>query len=231
MRIPAAAIAQGNLMPIADGVDPAVAALTEPFACVLRGQDAVDVRPGDVVVVVGVGPIGAMHILLARLRGAGRIIASDMNCDRLAMASGFGADRVVDPDHEDLAEVVAAESQGQGADVVIVAAPAHAAQEAALRVAGLGGRINFFGGLPKDRPTIAFDSNLVHYKELRVTGTTACSTRRLLAGRGHRQLGARGSGPAGAGALSARPDRRGVRRGRRPHGVESRRGTLTGDLP
>ena len=176
MRIPAAAIAQGNLMPIADGVDPAVAALTEPFACVLRGQDAVDIGPGDVVVVVGVGPIGAMHILLARLRGAGRIIASDMNCDRLAMASGFGADRVVDPDHEDLAEVVAAESQGQGADVVIVAAPAHAAQEAALRVAGLGGRINFFGGLPKDRPTIAFDSNLVHYKELRVTGTTACST-------------------------------------------------------
>ena len=70
MRIPAAAIAQGNLMPIAEGVDPAVAALTEPFACVLRGQDAVGTAPGDVVVVVGVGPIGAMHILLARLRGA-----------------------------------------------------------------------------------------------------------------------------------------------------------------
>ena len=72
--------------------------------------------------------------------------------------------------------MVAAETGGRGADVVIVAAPSHAAQELALRVAGLGGRINFFGGLPKDRPTIAFDSNLVHYKELRVTGTTACST-------------------------------------------------------
>ena len=55
MRIPAAAIAQGNLMPIADGVDPAVAALTEPFACVLRGQDAVGIGPGDVVVVVASG--------------------------------------------------------------------------------------------------------------------------------------------------------------------------------
>lgn len=176
MRIPAAAIAQGNVMPIAAGVDPAVAALTEPFACVLRGQDAVGIGPGDVVVVVGVGPIGALHILLARLRGAGRIIASDMNCDRLAMASGFGADRVVDPVHEDLAAAVEAETGGRGADAVIVAAPSHAAQEQALRVAGLGGRINLFGGLPKDRPTIAFDSNLVHYKELRVTGTTACST-------------------------------------------------------
>jgi L-iditol 2-dehydrogenase len=57
-----------------------------------------------------------------------------------------------------------------------VAAPAHVAQEAALKVAAIGGRINFFGGLPKDRPTIAFDSNLVHYKELVITGTTACST-------------------------------------------------------
>jgi L-iditol 2-dehydrogenase len=63
-----------------------------------------------------------------------------------------------------------------GADVVIVAAPAHSAQESALHLAGVGGRILFFGGLPKDRPSIAFDSNLVHYKELVVTGTTACST-------------------------------------------------------
>ena len=43
-------------------------------------------------------------------------------------------------------------------------------------MAAIGGRINFFGGLPKDRPTINLDSNLVHYKELSVTGTTACST-------------------------------------------------------
>jgi len=57
-----------------------------------------------------------------------------------------------------------------------VAAPVHAAQESALDLAAIGGRINFFGGLPKDRPTINFDSNLVHYKELVITATTACST-------------------------------------------------------
>jgi L-iditol 2-dehydrogenase len=60
--------------------------------------------------------------------------------------------------------------------VVIVAAPSHQGQESALSLAAIGGRINFFGGLPKDRPTINFDSNLVHYKELMVTATTACST-------------------------------------------------------
>ena len=60
--------------------------------------------------------------------------------------------------------------------MIIVAAPSHQAQEQALQLAAIGGRINFFGGLPKDRPTIQFDSNLVHYKELVVTATTACST-------------------------------------------------------
>jgi L-iditol 2-dehydrogenase len=60
--------------------------------------------------------------------------------------------------------------------VIIIAAPVHTAQESTLDLAAIGGRINFFGGLPKDRPTINFNSNLVHYKELVVTGTTACST-------------------------------------------------------
>jgi L-iditol 2-dehydrogenase len=176
MRVPAAAVAQGNVMPVAPGVDPAVAALIEPFACVLRGQDAVSVRAGDVVVVVGVGPIGAMHIMLARLQGAARIIASDMNSDRLKLAPSFGSDRTVDPEHESLLDVAMQETDGQGADVVIIAAPAHAVFAQAPRIAALGGRINFFGGLPKDRPEITLDANLVHYKELRVTGTTACST-------------------------------------------------------
>jgi len=67
-------------------------------------------------------------------------------------------------------------TDGHGADVIITAAPVHVAQEAALEMAAIGGRINFFGGLPKDNPTINFNSNLVHYKELVVTGTTACST-------------------------------------------------------
>jgi L-iditol 2-dehydrogenase len=84
--------------------------------------------------------------------------------------------RVVNVGEENLAEVIVKETGGRGADVIIVAAPAHVAQEQALDLAAIGGRINFFGGLPKDRPTITFNSNTVHYKELTVTGTTACST-------------------------------------------------------
>ena len=176
MRVPERAVLQGCVMPIAENVDPAVAALIEPFACVLRGQDALDIQPGDTVLVMGAGPIGIMHIKLAQLSGAGHILVSEPVQDRRAQAARSGADRVVDPSSEDIAAVLDEFSQGQGADVVIVAAPVHQAQETALQLAAIGGRINYFGGLPKDNPTIQFDSNLVHYKELRVTGTTACST-------------------------------------------------------
>jgi L-iditol 2-dehydrogenase len=176
MRVPAKAVLQGNVMPVGEEVGPAVAALIEPFACVLRGQNAVGIQPGEVVLIMGAGPIGVMHTKLARLRGAGQVVVSEPSPERLAQVARMGADRVVNPAQEDLAAVVAEETGGQGADVVIVAAPAAAAQESALQLAGIGGRINLFGALPKDRPTIQFDSNVVHYKELRVTATTACST-------------------------------------------------------
>ena len=175
MRIPASAILQGNLIPLENDAG-ASTALIEPLACVLRGQDVLDIRPDDLVLVIGAGPIGIMHTMLARLRGVRRIIVADPLPERLPRALESGADRVVGTLEEDLASVVSEESRGQGADVIIVAAPAHGAQTKTLHLAAIGGRISFFGGLPKDRPTIEFDSNQVHYKELRVTGTSACST-------------------------------------------------------
>jgi L-iditol 2-dehydrogenase len=104
------------------------------------------------------------------------VIVSEPMAERAAQVKRMGADRVVNPAEENLQAAVMEESGGRGADVIIVAAPVHAAQEQALHLAAIGGRINFFGGLPKDRPTITLDSNVVHYKELIVTGTTACST-------------------------------------------------------
>ena len=176
VRVPAAAIVQGNLIAVDEGTDPAAAALIEPFACVLHGQDMLDIEPTDVVLVVGAGPIGMMHLMLARLYGARKVIVSDLLSPRLALASEAGADRAVNPREEDLATAVSEETGGEGADVIIIAAPAGAAQSESLELAAIGGRITFFGGLPKGKSVIAFDSNLVHYKELRVTGTTACST-------------------------------------------------------
>lgn len=177
VRVPAPAIAQGDLIPLSPEVDPAAAAMVEPLACVLRGQEALGgVHPEDVVVVMGAGPIGIMHIMLARLQGARRIIVSEMLPARLEQAAAAGADRLVNLERESLADAVMKESAGEGADAILVAAPSSKGQEDAIQIAAIGGRINFFGGLPKDRPTATLDTNVIHYKEVLVTGTTACST-------------------------------------------------------
>jgi len=176
MRVPAEAIHQGNVMPVNEDEDPAVAALIEPLACVVRGQNAVNVSSGDVVVVMGAGPIGILHLLLAKARDAASVLVSEPVENRRKQALSLGADKVVDPIAENLLDIVKDISSGRGADVVIVAAPSKPAQESALEIAAVGGRINLFGGLPKDDPNISFNSNTVHYKELIVTGTTACST-------------------------------------------------------
>ena len=176
MRIPQAAIHQGNLIPLAADVGPASAALIEPFACVLRGQEAVHIRPGENVVILGAGPIGVMHLLLAKLRGAGKVIVSEPSPERARIARDMDASLVINPTEEDFASVIRHETNGEGADVVIVAAPSYKAQQESLLLAAIGGRINFFGGLPKDVPFIQLNSNLVHYNELVVTGTTGCSS-------------------------------------------------------
>jgi len=92
------------------------------------------------------------------------------------MATAAGADRVVNFLKESLPDVVAAETEGRGADVIVVAAGVRAAMEGAPALAAIGGRINLLPS-SKRRHKIQLDSNLIHYKELNVTGTTACSTR------------------------------------------------------
>lgn len=173
--VPRRAVEAGNLVPLGPDVASDTAVLVEPLACVLRGQDKVDVGEGDRVLVAGGGPVGLLHVALARARGAGRVLCSEPSEARRDAARRAGADVVVDPFDDDLAEVLADATHGAGADVVITAAPVHALQEQAVHQAAVAGRVLFFGGLPASRPIVELDTNAVHYKELQLVGTTASS--------------------------------------------------------
>ncbi|MER6807869.1 zinc-dependent dehydrogenase [Spirillospora sp. NPDC000708] len=172
--VPAKVLAVGGLNRIPDGVGFAEASVAEPLACVLNGQELARVGDGDDVVVIGAGPIGCLHVRLARSRGAARVFLADINAERLEMS----AERVR-PDAAltgtDLVDQVLKLTDGRGADVVVTAAASGAAQEQALGMAARQGRISFFGGLPKDDPVIACDSNLVHYRELTIVGANGSS--------------------------------------------------------
>ena len=172
MRVPAAAGDQGNLLPVHGDRDGAEVTVAEPLAAVLRGQRACAVTGEDVVLVCGAGPIGLLHVVAARARGA-RVLVSEPAPHRREQATRFGAEVALDPLGSDLAEAVFDTTDGRGADVVITATPVAAVVEQSVELAAIGGRINVFGGLPAGASDVRLDANRIHYRELVVTGTTA----------------------------------------------------------
>ncbi len=176
MVIPREVIKVNGVNRIPDNVTFDEAAVTEPFACVLNAQKIVGMGSGDSVLVMGAGPIGCLHIRLARALGAGKVFLADINGERLKLsAEKVSPDAAIDISSEDLATRIKDLTGGRGPSVVITAAPSGAAQELAISIVAPGGRVSFFGGLPKDKPMISCDSNIVHYKEVTLYGANGSS--------------------------------------------------------
>lgn len=171
MIVPREVLAVDGLTRIPDGLSFAEASLAEPLACVLNGQELARVGTGDTVVVIGSGPIGCLHVRLARARSAARVILVDLNAERLAAAAALvRPDHTIATDAQDPVAAVLELTGGRGADVVITAAASGRAQEQGLLMLARRGRLSLFGGLPKDAATITVDANLVHYRELTLVG-------------------------------------------------------------
>ena len=172
MIVPREVLAVDGMNRIPDGVGFAEASAAEPFACAINAQEQLGIEPGDDVVIFGAGPIGCMHVRIARgVHGAGRIILVDINSERLKMsADAVQPDVVINASEVNIAEEILKLTGGRGADVIITATPANITQEQAVSMAARNGRISFFGGLPKTNPTITLDSNLVHYRQLHIHG-------------------------------------------------------------
>ncbi len=115
----------------------------EPLACVLRGQRVAGLSPGESVFVFGSGISGLLHIAAARALGAGRIVAADINPQRLHYAKMMGADETFLAEG-DIAERLRRANGGLGADIVAVCTAAAPAVRGAFGCADRGGRILFF---------------------------------------------------------------------------------------
>jgi len=177
-------LVQTNLLRIPDGVPMEEAALTEPLACVVHGMEDTGVKPGEDVVVLGLGAIGLLFVRLCALAGA-RVIAVGRREERRLVAREFGAAETVAVEHE--ADLVAAVRRnacgGRGADRVIECVGQPAAWELAIKMARNGGLVNLFGGCPRDTQ-VSIDTARLHYDEVRLIGTfhhTPQSVRRALA--------------------------------------------------
>lgn len=176
MRVPSWAIARGNLVPLPDAVPFDKAALMEPAACCLHGQRKIDVGPGDDVLIIGAGPIGCLHTLIAKRRGARRVIVANRRQSRLDIAATMGADVLVNVTDTALHEEIMRLTEGRGVDVVITCVSNPDVIASATDLLARLGRLNVFSGLG-DAARPAIDVNALHYRELVMTGTTGASNK------------------------------------------------------
>ena len=170
VRIPADAVAAGNLFVAQKDIPSEYLALAEPLACCVNGHHRSQIRLNSTVLIMGSGPIGLFHLQLSLLAGARTVIVSDPSAPRRAVASTFGAHITVDPTTEDLSSIVADATGGLGVDSTIICIGVPALVNDALTMARQGGRINIFAGLAA-KGWAEVEANLIHYKELEVTGS------------------------------------------------------------
>ena len=121
------------------------AVLVEPVSCAINGLTRADVKMGDIVAIIGAGPMGLIWTQLARHRGAGLIIVGDLVEKRLETARTIGADIVVNPSKEDFIEAVKDATDGRMADVSVEVVGNTATVEQAIAAVGHGGRTVIFG--------------------------------------------------------------------------------------
>ena len=194
-------LAAGCLLPLPDATLPyAHAALSEPFSCVISAQDhhvhltqgnplrprgvAKGLKRGGVTVILGAGAMGRMHVALAMSYRPRAIVAADLVESRLEVARTLFSHRAaaldialrtLNPGREDLKQVVSELTNYAGADDVIVAVGARQAMADGQSLLGRGAVLNLFGALKKGEDTVGFDTGLVHYKGINITGSSGGS--------------------------------------------------------
>lgn len=171
IRIPEEVVSQGNITVLADTISFEEAALFEPASCVLNGQELTGIEINDEVLVIGAGPIGVMHAMLAKSFGAGQVYINDLSKERMDCCVKLVPGTIALPGKDLLTEVMKA-TNGRGLDVCIVACPSRKAQENSLELMAMNGKIIFFGGLPEDRSRVILPSNIIHYRQLSIQGCT-----------------------------------------------------------
>ena len=158
---------------ISDDITDEKAVFAEPLACVVNSTDRGEIGLGDDVVVIGGGIMGMLHVLCAKLKGA-RVIMSEPDTQRRALALKLGADITFNPIEKDPVEFIKSLTNGRGADVVFNTTPVSSVAKQAVEMTGYMGRCIMYSSQHPDKP-IEVSPNSLHNSEKIITGAVSPS--------------------------------------------------------
>jgi len=149
------------------GIPTPVGAIMDPMGNAFHTVLTADI-PGNTVFVVGCGPIGCFAVGIARAAGASKVIASDVNPTRLALAQRMGAHVTINAARDDVVKTVLAETGNEGADVVCEMSGVPSALHHAFAAVRMGGRVQLLG-IPKGAVPVDFATEII-FKGITVYG-------------------------------------------------------------
>ena len=166
-------IKHGGVIKIPDSMSFEEAAMIEPLACCIRAWNKITYKNNDSAVILGIGPTGIMHAMLAKLYGFGKIFCLDLNEFRLDFAKKFEV-ITINSGNLNALEQIKSETTNQGVDVAIVATSSLNALKDAISFVRKGGTIVMFG-VPSKGANIELDMSEVYSKNLTIVNSYAAS--------------------------------------------------------
>jgi len=147
------------------------ATFLEPIACCIEALERCNIRLGDTIVIIGAGVMGLLLLQLSLLKGASKVIVSEINDFRRDVAKGFGA-IAINPEKIDLKKLIIKETNSEGADVAITTVFKENIIQESFSFTRKQGTVFIFGSATSN-PEILINSNRIHYDQIKIIGTSA----------------------------------------------------------
>ncbi|WP_415282366.1 zinc-dependent dehydrogenase [Candidatus Nitrososphaera sp. FF02] len=160
--VPAWNVSRGGLIKLPDGMTFDEASLIEPLACCIRAWNKSNFQRGDDIAVLGAGPAGLMHVILAKAFGAGKVFVSDVNDFRLNFAKKYGVETFNSA--SDFAQKIKEQTGGRGVDIAVVATGSTKALVQSFDMTRRGGKIVMFG-VPSKGAAVSYDMSKLYSNE------------------------------------------------------------------
>ncbi|MBI0094099.1 MULTISPECIES: zinc-dependent dehydrogenase [Gilliamella] len=155
---------------VSNNVTDEEATLIEPIACCLHGLKQADIRPNDSILIMGAGTIGILHAQLAKIKGANKVIVSDMSEFKLQKALNVGCDYAINIKEKNIIDEVNKITDGQGVDVIVIAAGVSSLVADAVNMVRRAGKIIVFSGFDKNK-LVTLDVSRFFKDEISIIGT------------------------------------------------------------